>query len=274
MRVDVWGLFAGNELVRVKNRLAHIWGRRRLLIQEQIGRAIGMLALAVLLSACDWRGSAELRYRITVEIDTPDGIRRGSSVWSFSLRPGNLTSAYESDFKGEAVAVDLPGGKAVYVLLAGRRRNGEIMRSVAPVLPEVVYRRAGLTRDFEREVGGDRMRVLRYIQELPRRPIALDCPNTMNSFVVECLQLAYLRDPANPSTVRAIDYNQLESVFGSGIRLRSITLEITDESTSFVLQDRLPWLMGSPETRLDQAVEAQGNQTFAASLTNGDFQRK
>jgi len=65
------------------------------------------------------------RYRLTVEIDTPDGVKSGSSVievhtiqwpkWLKGLFAGNYSQSF---VKGEAVFVDLGDGKNVVALLA------------------------------------------------------------------------------------------------------------------------------------------------------------
>jgi hypothetical protein len=59
------------------------------------------------------------RYRMTVVVDTPAGRRSGSSVIQVKMRPGGLLSgyAYVADYHGEAVAIDLPGGRTLYALL-------------------------------------------------------------------------------------------------------------------------------------------------------------
>ena len=64
----------------------------------------------------------DYRYRLTVEVDTPQGLRTGSSVIQvassvsgpYALRPGVVST----QVKGEAVAVDLPGGKVLFALLS------------------------------------------------------------------------------------------------------------------------------------------------------------
>ena len=54
-----------------------------------------------------------IRYRLSAEVETPAGVRRGSSViqtiWDRGLSEATIT--------GDAVAVDLPGGETLFVLL-------------------------------------------------------------------------------------------------------------------------------------------------------------
>lgn len=73
----------------------------------------------VLLGSCS--NAAVVRYRMTVAVRTPHGVRTGSSVWEWRLsRPTvALATAYDGNFRGEAVAVDLAPGKTLFALIRG-----------------------------------------------------------------------------------------------------------------------------------------------------------
>ena len=60
------------------------------------------------------------RYRMTVEVDTPAGLRTGSSVIEVTTRWDNApphASGVHSRVRGQAVAVDMPGGDTLFALL-------------------------------------------------------------------------------------------------------------------------------------------------------------
>src|SRR4051812_48861494 len=101
-----------------------------------------MSVVALMLGGCDlFGGSAEVRYRITVEIDTPSGVRASSGVWAFKLTPGNIDQAYNGRFRGEAIPIQLPHG-TVYALLDLRAAEGteDVPRvSSQAMLPERIY---------------------------------------------------------------------------------------------------------------------------------------
>jgi hypothetical protein len=66
----------------------------------------------------------EWNQKITVEVETPDGLRSGSSVqhvvWNAgSAYPGMDGPSAASTVTGEAVVVDLGGGKYLFALLNG-----------------------------------------------------------------------------------------------------------------------------------------------------------
>jgi hypothetical protein len=68
--------------------------------------------------------SYTLRYRLTIEIDTPDGARSGSSVIEVTRRDVRwiliAQGRYEFDLRGEAVFVDLGSNRNVIALLTDR----------------------------------------------------------------------------------------------------------------------------------------------------------
>lgn len=85
--------------------------------------AFGVLAAGatVLLGGC-WRPSETLRYRLTIEVETPQGVRSGSSVIEVrGVRNPDWVNiegrGTRASFRGEAVAVDLPHGKTLFALL-------------------------------------------------------------------------------------------------------------------------------------------------------------
>ena len=65
--------------------------------------------LAALLSSCGG-SDRRLRYKVTVEVDTPSGLKTGSSVVETNMADNGFTF-------GQAPFVDLGGGRFVFVLL-------------------------------------------------------------------------------------------------------------------------------------------------------------
>lgn len=58
------------------------------------------------------------RYRLTVEVETPEGLRSGSSVIEVETSESSFPhSTVNHRLRGEAVAVDLPGGRTLFALL-------------------------------------------------------------------------------------------------------------------------------------------------------------
>src|SRR4051812_20640408 len=90
----------------------------------------GLVAiLAVLAVGVWWMTSPRdrWRYKMTVEVETPEGVRTGSAVREVRYQPGGggwiAQSRPQWYLRGEAVAVDLPGGRTLYALMAGNDRD-------------------------------------------------------------------------------------------------------------------------------------------------------
>jgi hypothetical protein len=93
---------------------------------------IGLIAaaLAALAGGGLWfltPNKYEWNQRITVEVETPDGMKSGSSVqhivWEGggAAYPGQDGPSSSSKVTGEAVVVDLGGGKYLFALLSGTK---------------------------------------------------------------------------------------------------------------------------------------------------------
>ena len=61
-----------------------------------------------------------IRYRLTATVETPEGLRSGSSVIEVTEGMSRMSGAFAGSgysIKGEAAAVDLPGGQVLFVLM-------------------------------------------------------------------------------------------------------------------------------------------------------------
>jgi len=104
--------------------------------------ALGLLAgsIAGLLGGCGWLfKSGSYRFRMTVEVETPEGVRTGSSVYEAmaSKSPALTSQEHEGSggLRGEAVVVDLPGGPLFVTLkmpVAGETLDGAATLALAP----------------------------------------------------------------------------------------------------------------------------------------------
>jgi hypothetical protein len=187
----------------------------------------GLLVLAMLLlSGCGLiRPSEELRYRLTVEVETPQGLKTGSSVIEVRgvknpdwVTPEGLGT--RSSYRGEAVAVDLPGGKTLFALL---NTTGD---TDAAEFPWLAFR--------DRLTGSDdwleSMRMMReWKGEVAPMP------------ATEPPQLVTFGDIRNPKSVERVDAAALDKSFGPGVKLRRVTVEITDDARTAIIDKRLVW---------------------------------
>ena len=83
---------------------------------------LGTAAIAALGACSPFYPSATIRYRMTVEVETPEGLKTGSSVIETTIQSGPRmgdAGGVSYQYRGEAVAVDLPGGNTLFALMTG-----------------------------------------------------------------------------------------------------------------------------------------------------------
>lgn len=186
------------------------------------------LCLAFLIAGCGFFKPAvpDYRYRLTVEVDTPQGVRTGSSVIrvasnvasKFASSPGKVTN----QIKGEAVAVDLPGGRVLIALLS---RPNSVAGARYYAFDALLGRQWDGPQDY-----------VSRLQSLVQQQHAGVLPR------IAYPELLTFRDIQNPASAKAIDPEDLERDFGQGVRLRRITVQITGEEFTTVIERKLPWL--------------------------------
>lgn len=208
--------------------------------------ALGLASagLAIALGGCSFRPS--FRYKMTVEVQTPQGVKTGHAVRevSFSARANGGDYGH---VKGEAVAIDLPNGDVLFALLT----SGD---------GDVDY--AGNTMaSLFKQLGSD------TIQLWP------DPPRVSAPIIGDPLpMLVRFRDVSDPRSVERVDKANLAATFGIGYALKRITVEKTDEPVTVGIGTQLPWLSEFPEPSLNSS---HGSKDFSLSATlhHGDFRR-
>jgi hypothetical protein len=185
--------------------------------------------LATSFAGCGVFPRNSYRFRMTVEVDTPDGPRTGSAVYEQTvgenkLNVGDLSAKRGIRTRGEAVAVDLPGSQTLFALIPGSETAQAVLdpgwhndwvesaRKIAsgqtPSAPLPMTRRRP----------SDRLKPTGY-------PL-----------------LVRFRDLDHPSTVELVDPDNLAASFGAGVFLKQIALQLTDEQITHRITRRLKWL--------------------------------
>lgn len=226
-------------------------------------KRLGLMTLTALLfvlpGACGVTAASEeartYRYRMTVEVETPEGLKTGSSVIQvigdeasqYALSPGRLTYR----IFGEAVAVDLPNGKKLFALLSKPNGAPDNAATYAPIAYDAPYfendYQLKLTQWLKKQHGvavlppHDPRDVMRSYMEgstkvthlgpLPVDPEARNYP-----------MLVTFGDLNDPRTVVAVDARHIDRTFGQGFKLRRILLQMTDAPVTRELEKRLRWI--------------------------------
>lgn len=217
---------------------------------------MGLLAatVAMTVAGCGSRGDS-YRQRITVEVETPEGLKTGSSVseikWSyrdgFGEQGGSRASA-----RGEAVAVDLPGGQTLFALVTSETDPDWLATAAARAVgDQVPPERQGKGGYFEdHHLKGDLKP-----EDYPR--------------------LVRFGDMNDPATVQEVDPINLRTQLGAGVRLSRITLAITDDPVTDQLRKHLPWSSSQAGSLVKQTGGKDiGDLPLAGRLNDGDFLRR
>jgi hypothetical protein len=194
------------------------------------------------------------RQKLTLVVETPVGEVTGSSVSAVRVQMGpNLfmgTPSIGVEFVGEAAFVELAPGRYLFALVSNG--PGWASDTFAPVSVEQSFT--------------GRMRMIEQSRGDPPKDIPRDRWPALVTF----------DDVAKPETVREVDPDDLAAVFGVGVRLKAVTLEITEEDVTVGrVEGVLGWLGPYPEPGLCPATGGLlKDAPFCRLVKMGDFIRR
>ena len=189
-----------------------------------LGAGVGTILAT--LSACNIFRSPSYRFRLTVNVDTPEGLKTGSSVCEVKADRGTdlLTGGgYQATkMRGEAAFVELLPGRYLFALLPTND----------PLLPDISLKSLeALDGGFEYK----RYDSTRRIAKSGRiGPVNLD----EGGFPI----LVTFEDLADPASLEVVEPSTMPSMFGADYSLRSITVETTTDPVTDHVGKTLPWL--------------------------------
>ena len=173
------------------------------------------------------------KYRMTVEVETPDGVKKGSGI--LVVTPHRGYNRGNTRLSGDAVYVDLGGSKNVVATLAHLDKTLDLdaMNYVAlRAYPEALGKRVNFN-DMSKQTG---------------------IVPVKGALIPVLLAFA---DPANPGSAKMVAPDDAAAALGKGFRLRAVTAEavpngfwpldfggVLGEPVTRGLESRLPWLNG------------------------------
>lgn len=175
-----------------------------------------------------------LRYRLTVVVDTPQGVRTGSSVvevkgYLSRAFPGPEAGGPRLHSRGEATPVKLTDGRYVFVVFASgastRRTFTMLTAPFADQLPP---------KSSDRSANGkSMMEQFRALAEAKgvRQVNPQDYP-----------VIATFTDLTNPYSIRIAPASEISTIL-PGHRVLRMTVEITDDPVSNSIRQILPWIL-------------------------------
>ena len=224
--------------------------------------------VVVLLGACSGHGETEYRYKLTVVVDTPGGIRSGSSViqviMTSPMKGAEALGGSGPSARGEAVAVNLPNGETLFVLL----RSETDMDWAGSAHIEST----GLNQDDFADKASFRetLRTNRIVYPV-QRWVETGGGEKIDNYPM----MVMFDDIQDPEAVRRVDPDDLAASFGAGYKLKAVTVVGTDEPMTTGIEKKLEWLNSTKGALLKVDIAehpALGVPLpFAANITDRDF---
>jgi len=206
-----------------------------------ISKWAGLLGLLALLVGGDQIriNRPDHKYRLTVEVTTPAGIKTGSAILAV-VPDRNYNRSGRTTTRGEAVLVDLGQGKNVVVLLAhqqGAKLDLDDIKYVA-------LRAYGIAR-------GNRVSFKDMSRQSGVVPVQGELTPVLVSF----------GDLGDPNTARRVASDKAEAILGEGYAIRGFSAEVVPngfwpidfggalgEPVTRGIEAKLPWLTAPGET--------------------------
>ncbi|WP_298870800.1 hypothetical protein [uncultured Bradyrhizobium sp.] len=208
------------------------------------------------------------KYRLTVDVTTPDGIRTASGILAI-VPDRNYNRGGRTTMRGEAVFVDLGQdrgkGKNLVVLLAHQQGTKLDLDDINYVALRAYSAARGNRVSF-----GDITRQTGIV------PVQGDLIPVLVSF----------DDPGDPHTARLVAAAHADTVLGSGYAIRGLTVEVVPngfwpidfggvfgEPVTRGIEAKLPWL-AMPGDQAATALKAAGLPVTGAIEAREAFARK
>jgi hypothetical protein len=209
---------------------------------------------------------------MVVEVETPDGVKAASAVYSVtpnrSYGGSNSGQSAGPQTKGDAVFLDLGGGRNVVALLAVGTDPTELDATNYIAMRSFIA--AGRKVQF---------RDMKKTTAMSAVPVPAENAPVLVSF----------KDVNDPASMRLITPDNVQDLLGPGVKLRSIMVSTVPngywpldiggalgEPVTRGIEARLPWLKGEPapvNQAAARALNAAGVKGFAIADAKNAFER-
>lgn len=239
---------------------------------KRFGMFVASLVLSMSMTACAVAGasgeypSTKIRYKMTVEVETPEGVKTGSAVREISMvsrpkRMGEMNDTHVKLEKGEAVVVDLGQRGVLFALMGIGDHAIQVFFNAFPsgCLDGAVSRCS-----------------VRYYKSLSKSSVSelaeKDYPmlvtfkrrDDLNSLMVA----SKYENEDMPDGYGGVAH-ALAGLFGNGVRISTVRIELTEQEPTFIVDQWLPWLSQIGGKYLHGATISKG---APYSLHGGNFQ--
>lgn len=236
------------------------------------GKILGIAVILVVTAAIAAEvayPSATLRYKITVNIHTPEGIKTGSAVREvFIQRQPELPESVSHIVpKGEAVVVDLGKRGIVFALFSSSDYQKIFKAFPGPpgLTPEGLKYYSSL-KTAKAELTPDRYPMMVTFKDLSDPASVLNLLEVSNCF----------EQDKNGTCIREgshVTKDRFEDIFGKGVGIKNVTIEMTNEPVTQKIIKWLSWLPDYYDKRLDgnRFGNFEKSTPFSNTLSSGVF---
>lgn len=210
-------------------------------------RIMVFLCAALALAGCG--RNASYRYKLTLTLDTPDGVKTASNVVEIDAFDVIIPArGIGHKTTGQALYVDLGTGRRPLIALLTRIRRAADPWPTFRGWGEDGPGEALADKCLGAKKPGDWLDEVEAMRKCGR-PVAItpaDLP-----------ELVTFADTNDPKSVMSVDPDNLSATLGPGVSWRSMTLEATDEPLSKGIDEHLPWVRA-----YDPNIEIRGVMPF------------
>lgn len=198
------------------------------------------------------------RYRVTVTVETPEGIKAGSAVREASTyHEGRIVPGQGGVFysfpRGEAVTVDL-GKRGVLIALLGDQSESEMV-----------------VGSFSNE--GNSKKIVMSREKYPRVVAFKDPKDPKTAQDVYHTETYEAGENGHYVGRRIRIHDHVEDIFGTGVHIKDVTIESSKDPITVGLQHYLAWLPDHYDYHLDgqRYYSYRSKYPVANSLVSGNF---
>lgn len=240
-----------------------------------------LLIGALLISSCAEWFPHSYRFRMIVEVDTPQGVRTGSSVYEVKAVNRTQLIAHNAsrswNTKGQSVMVDLPNGQTLFTLMKTGAHFGDMaglsMAALYPKFAEQGYDLVDVAdKIYDRDDG-----VLGSAVVQPKRLARVFRDNKYSKeYVSNYPMMVTFDDIKNPKSVKQVDPDDLAASFGEGYAIKRITIELTDDPVTIGIEKKLGKDFFKKRAKYKKKLkEEMGlfdySRTFSAQISRRDY---
>jgi hypothetical protein len=206
---------------------------------------VAALCVALTLPACGGE-SASYRHKLTLSINTPDGVKTAVSVVEHRYDAIEVPARGEyPTTKGQALYLDLGPGRRPLVALLTRIRRDTDDPNFPPYYKGDPASIRWIENDPQPVLGKLCLgvaRILKLDSIGSARAFNAECRHSFSMAVTDLPDLVTFADVNDPKSVILVDPNDLAATLGPGVSWKSMTLQATDDPLTEGIEKRLPWL--------------------------------